>query len=458
MSESEEAEVEPSEIGKQEVEPRYDEEFDVVVVGAGLAGTAAALTMAEEDLDVLMLERGSTPGAKNVFGGVLYTPRIDDLVGIEDAPVQRYVAEKKLGLLTDHDEVAYSFKPGSWHEEPHNHSYTVLRGDFDEWFAEQAEEAGVTLVTETTVQGLRRDPDGTVSGVETDRPEGRISAPIVVLAEGANSLVSEREDLKDEPDRETMAVAAKEVLDLPKEKIEDRFQLLEGAGAAHQYFGKGAVGEGFGGGFVYTNKRTVSVGVAYRTEDAASTEETPEEVLNAFKSHPAIAPLVADARTEEYSAKMIPEGGDEAVPDLVHDGAVLVGDTAALVFNNGVHLEGTNMAVESGYQAGKAVAEALEAGERSAEALSSYRESLEDSYVMKNLEHYSWFHDTVAEDREFVFEELPEALVEAQEEYFRVDDAPKAEHVSDAKQRMKQAFGGWLGLLKFAWRYRKMIR
>ncbi len=453
-----ELDVEPSEIGKQEVEPDYDGEFDAVVVGAGLAGCAAALSMADEGLEVLVLERGSTAGSKNVFGGVLYTPTLEELVPWEDAPVQRYVAEKKLGMLTDEDEISYSFKPGSWHEKPHNHSYTVLRGDFDGWFAEQAEDAGATIVTETTVTGLQRDDEGAVTGVETDRPDGDVEVPVVVLAEGANTLLAEKEDLKEKPDGGEMAVAAKEVLELPREKIEDRFNLLEGAGASHQYFGEGAVGDAFGGGFVYTNKRSISVGVAYTVEDAGSKQRTPEQTLNDFKTHPAIAPLVRDARTKEYSAKMIPEGGYDTVPDVVHDGAVVVGDAASLVLNNGVHLEGTNMAVESGVLAGRAVAEAIEDGDTSKAALQSYRDELEDSYVVQNLRQYEWFHSLVAEDREFMFQELPKALVDANEEYFRVDDTPKAEHGERAKQRMKSAFGGWTGLIKFAWRYRRVIR
>ncbi|MFW6265883.1 MAG: NAD(P)/FAD-dependent oxidoreductase, partial [Halanaeroarchaeum sp.] len=164
--------------------PNYDNDYDAIVVGAGPAGSAAALTMAKQDLDVIMIERGAYPGAKNVFGGVLFTPTIRELVDdFSEAPIERYVAEKKFSMLSNEDETALSMKPGAWHEEPHNDSFTILRGDFDEWFAEQAVEAGATLVTETTVTGLLRQ-DGRIVGVETDRPDGRMRAPYVVLAEG----------------------------------------------------------------------------------------------------------------------------------------------------------------------------------------------------------------------------------------------------------------------------------
>jgi len=436
-------------------EPNYDDAFDAVVVGAGLAGSAAALTMARDGLDVLMIERGSAPGTKNMFGGVLYTSTLRDLVELDDAPLERYVAERRYGVLTERDETAVSIRPGAWHTDPHNDSYTVLRGDFDAWLADQAAEAGAVLVTETTVTGLLRDGDG-ICGVETDRPDGDIRAPMVVLAEGANSLVGEAEGLKDTPDRKDVAVAVKEVLKFDKEVIEDRFRLHDDAGAAYQYFGNGAVGAAFGGGFIYTNKRTVSVGVAYRIEDAVHGQK-PAETLDAFKRHPAIAPLVRGGRVLEYSAHAIPEGGADAMPTLVHDGAVVVGDAAGLVLNNGIHLEGTNMAIESGYHAGKAIADAHAAGHHSASALAAYPAALEDSFVVENLEHYGWFHEEAAADRALLFERLPKALAEAETEYFKMDRTPKAQHASNAKSKLLGALGGYVGVARLAWKYRKVL-
>ncbi|KAB1187300.1 MULTISPECIES: FAD-dependent oxidoreductase [Haloferax] len=436
--------------------PNYNDTYDAIIVGAGLAGTAAALTMAREGLDVLMLERGPAPGTKNVFGGVLYTPTIRELVDIDSAPMERYIAEKRFSMLTSNgDETAVSMRPGAWRDEPHNDSYTVLRRRFDEWFAKQAVEAGATLITETTVTGLIRDGHKIV-GVETDRPDGEIRAPVVVLAEGANSLVSEGADLKDRPEREEVAVSVKEVFKLDRETIDDRFHLDGDAGAAYHYFGDGAVGEAVGGGFVYTNKRSVSVGVAYRIEDAAH-GQTPEATLNAFESHPAVAPLIRGGRRIEYSAHVIPEGGAKAMPDLVHDGAVVVGDAAGLVLNNGVHLEGTNMAVESGYHAGKAIVAAL-ADDRSDEAaLAAYPRDLEDSFVVQNLRHYDWFQRTIADDRQFLFEDLPRALADAETEYFKMDRSSKDEHTDAARDRLLDAAGGWFGAAKRAWRFRRML-
>ena len=443
----------------QEEAPNYDNDFDVVVVGAGLAGSAAALTLAEEGLEVVMIERGSYPGSKNVFGGVLYTPTIRELTDLDDAPLERYIAEKRFSMLSHDDETAVSLKPGEWHREPYNDSFTVFRGDFDDWFAEQAVEAGATLVTKTTVTGLIREGGGIV-GVETDRPDGEIRAPYVVLAEGGNSLVSEGANLKPTDARKNVAVAVKEVLEFPERDgiIEDRFRVVGDAGVSYHYFGEGAVGDAFGGGFIYTNQDTVSVGVAYNLEDSARNDQSPEETLNLFKSHPSVAPLLRGARTIEYSAKTIPEGGIDSVPDLVHDGAVLVGDTAGLVLNNGIHLEGTNMAVESGYYAGKAIAKAADSGRTSADALESYPKTLENSYVIKNLERYKWLIDTVEEDRELVFEKVPNMIADAGAKYFTMDRQPKEAHAKAAKQRVLETLGGYRGAAKLALRYRKMVK
>ncbi|MFP4530335.1 MAG: FAD-dependent oxidoreductase [Halodesulfurarchaeum sp.] len=438
--------------------PNYDDYFDAIVVGAGLAGTAAALTMAKQDLEVLVIERGNFPGAKNVFGGTMYTPRVRELTGedFEDAPVERYLGEKRFGLLSAEDETAMSIKPGAWHEEPHNDTYTVLRGNFDEWFAEQAVEAGATLVTQTTVTDVLRE-DGSIVGVETDRPDGTIRAPVVVLAEGGNSLVSEAAGLKEPDPPENVAIGVKEVRKYGRETIEERFGLGEDDGAAYHYFGEGACGGAVGGGFIYTNKRTLAIGLAYTISDAIEDERKPDEVLSDFKEHPAIAPLVKGGRVVEYSAKAIPEGGASAVPELAHDGAVIVGDAASLLLNNGIHLEGTNMAVESGYLAGQAVAEAVEAGRTDAAALQGYPDRLEDSYVMENLRNYDWFGDFAHGEKQFLFEQLPRALTEAELEFFKQDYEPKETHAKRAKHMLLRAVGGWTGAAKKAWKYRKLL-
>jgi len=136
---------------------------------------------------------------------------------------------------------------------------------------------------------------------------------------------------------------------------------------------------------------------------------------------------------------------------------VIVGDAAGLVLNNGVHLEGTNMAVESGYHAGRVIADANARGRTDADALEAYGRALEESFVVKNLERYAWLQETVEEDRELLFETMPTAFADAGAEYFRMDREPKAEHANRAKRAVIDALGGWRGLAKLALRYRKVV-
>ena len=179
-------------------------DFDAIVVGAGPAGAASALTMARGGLNVALLERGPYPGAKSLMGGVLYTNVLEKLVPDfrqAGAPLERYVAEKRLSVLSDKAETGISFRTEEWDAEPHNHSWTVLRARFDRWFGEQAEKAGAELICGVVVDKLLKDEQGRVVGVETRMPEGedpaggRLTAPIVVLADGANSLLAEAEGL-----------------------------------------------------------------------------------------------------------------------------------------------------------------------------------------------------------------------------------------------------------------------
>jgi electron transfer flavoprotein-quinone oxidoreductase len=146
------------------------------------------------------------------------------------------------------------------------------------------------------------------------------------------------------------------------------------------------------------------------------------------------------------------------------------------VLNNGIHLEGTNMAVESGYHAGQTVVDAIRSGPTATASggaadavadggatvrrsdLEAYPEALEDSFVVQNLEHYEWLIDRVTEDRELLFADLPEALSDAAAEYFAIDREPKQTHAERAKRRVLQTIGGVRGALKLGWRYRKLIR
>src|SRR6266480_2456688 len=148
------------------------ERFDVVVVGAGLAGTAAAYLLANAGLRVVCIERGDEPGTKNVMGGVLYRQPTEKVIPgwWREAPIERPIVEERMWMLTEDSMVQAGFKSMRYAEEPYN-AFTVLRVKFDKSFADKATAAGAVLVTNTVVEDVIRE-DGRVVGVRTGREEG----------------------------------------------------------------------------------------------------------------------------------------------------------------------------------------------------------------------------------------------------------------------------------------------
>ena len=156
---------------------------------------------------------------------------------------------------------------------------------------------------------------------------------------------------------------------MPKEIIEERFNLTDGSGCVTEIVGapmKGITGLGF----IYTNKNSVSIGLGVNIDELKKHKLTPNDLLNQLKEHPSIAPLIKGGELLEYSAHLIPEGGFNSIPKLYGDGVMVVGDAAMLVDN--VHWEGTNIAMMSGMLAAQTAIEALEKNDFSAKLLSLY--------------------------------------------------------------------------------------
>jgi electron transfer flavoprotein-quinone oxidoreductase len=420
----------------------------VIVVGGGPAGLAAAMTLARRGFpDVIVLERGTACGAKNVMGGILFTPSLERLIPRiweTDAPLERPVTRRTFSLLSADSSADFSFRAGSFARPPHNHSFTVLRGKFDRWLAGRAAAAGVTILTGVTVDGLLRDDRGRVTGVRTrveegtDPAEGHLEARLVILAEGANALIAEREGLRPKILPHDAAVAVKEVISLPEERIRDRFSLGEGDGEGREYYGEAAGGM-FGSGFIYTNRESLSVGVAVSVRDLSARGITPNDLLERFKAHPSVAPLLAGGETLEYSAHLIPEGGYHRLGRLCDDGLLVVGDAAGLVNVSPYH-EGANLAIASGIMAAETALEALTAGDTGAEALAAYRRRLEESFVLKDMEKYADLPGFLKENPQLLAA-WPATLLSALQDLFTVSEEPKAALEARATGRIMREIG-----------------
>ena len=357
------------------------------MVGAGPAGNAAAYTLAKGGLKVLQIERGEYPGAKNVQGAILYADALEKLIPDfrDDAPLERHVVEQRIWMMDDTSHTGMHYRSDDFNEERPNR-YTILRSQFDRWFSSKVREAGAILLCETTVTELLKDSKGRVIGVLTDRHGGPILADVVVLSEGVNGLVGQRSGLREELKPKTVALAVKETHFLPQEVVENRFNLTGDAGVVIEAMGtitKGMTGTAF----IYTNRESISVGIGCMVSDLADAGVKPYTLLDSFKRHPSVAPLIAGSEVKEYAAHLIPEGGYNAMPEIFGEGWVVAGDAAHLV--NAVHREGSNLAMTSGRIAGETIVWLKRRREPTTAAnLAEYRRRLEDSFVLKDMKKY----------------------------------------------------------------------
>lgn len=428
-----------------------NEKFDAVIVGGGPAGAAAALTMAKAGLSVVLLERGEFPGAKNLFGGVLYRKQIEEHVPEfwkeRNAPIERHIIEQRIWLMGKQSMVTLGHRNEAY-KEPYN-CFTGLRVKFDQWFANKAVEAGALPVYETVALDVIREGDRVV-GVKTDRDDGDLYADVVVIADGVNSLLGKAMGIHKEWKPDEVSLAVKEVISLPKEKIEDRFNLEGDEGVTIEFMGETSLGMA-GMGFLYTNKDTISLGIGVMVNHLRDKRIKPYELLESVKQHPMLRKLIQGGETKEYSGHLIPEGGYNSVPPLSGAGWVVAGDAAQLV--NFVHREGTNLAMTSGKLAAEAIIEAKAKGDFSAASLRRYDEKIRESFVLKDLKKYRGMHQFLKdEDPEMLFDKLPRAANEAAYNMFLVDGVTKAEKQKKAMQLMKDAAGGTMNLLKLGYK------
>ena len=356
------------------------EKFDVIIVGAGPAGSAAAYSLAKMGFNVLMVERGKYPGAKNVMGGRMYAYALNRLIPEfwKEAPIERKVTHEKLTLQGEKASFTLDFMDEELREPPN--SYTILRGKFDQWFAGKAVEAGATLVSSIRVDDLIWENNritGIVAGTDS------IQANVVIAADGAVSLLSEKAGLK-KFDVLQFALGIKEIIELPEKTIEERFNLASGEGAAQLFVGHCTKGIP-GGGFIYTNKTSLSVGIVVYINSLIEKKIESHELIREFNTNPAVAALIEGGKILEYSAHVIPETSRS---ELFTDGMLVVGDAGGLIVNSGITLRGIDMAIASGVAAAEAVKKAAQENDFSKQSLSYYEELLKRDFVLQDKETF----------------------------------------------------------------------
>ena len=413
------------------------EKFDAIVVGAGPAGTTAALVMARAGLKVALIERGSYPGAKNMFGGVFYFSEVLNQLIPEfwkEAPIERRIVRRVTAFMTPQASVSMDYENSNFGKAPYN-GVTLLRSRFDRWYAQKAVDAGAFLIPETVVDDVIRE-GARVVGVKTRRDQGDLLADVIIAADGVNSLLAEKAGLKPEKQlhKHSLSVTAKEVLALPQETIEERFNLAPDEGVAIDYIG--SCTEGIqGAAFLYTNKSSLSLGMATDLNSLREHKISIADLVEKFKEHPSIKRLIKGATLKEYSGHLMPEAGIHMMPKLYTDGMLVAGDAAAMVFYTGLNLEGVNFAMASGYYAAEAVKAAKARNDFSANSLAQYRKLLEDSFVLKDLKSFSNSSPMLANKRFYTV--YPDLMCTLMENMFRVDGKPRKKMWSIMRQSMK---------------------
>jgi len=432
------------------------EKFDVIVVGAGPSGNAAAYTAAKAGLSVLQIERGEYPGSKNVQGAILYSDALERIIPDfrEDAPLERHIIEQRMWMLDDTSFVGTHYRSEDYNKPPYNR-YTIIRAQFDKWFSSKVREAGALVVCETTVEELLLDGQRVI-GVRCDRLGGDVFADVVILADGVNSTLARKAGFHGEIAAGNVALAVKEILFLPEEVIQQRFNLKEEEGVVIELLG--TVTDGMvGTGFLYTNKDSLTIGVGCMLSDfkANPNRTSPYTLLERLKSHPSIAPLIDGGEMKEYCAHLIPEGGFNAIPRIYGDGWMIVGDSGGFV--NAAHREGSNLAMTTGRLAAETVITAKAAGlEMNAKTLKGYKDRLDESFVMKDLHKYRRMPEVLHKNPQF-FTQYPELVSRAARTLFTVNGVDKRTKEREIAASFRQT-RSLTGLIKDAFNVWRAVR
>jgi electron transfer flavoprotein-quinone oxidoreductase len=411
------------------------DKIDAIVVGGGLAGLSAAYKLAEAGKQVILLERGDAPGSKNVTGGRIYVgPVRKYLPGIVDsAPFERHVVKEMLTVLDDNSALSCEYTNAKWRQEPYM-SYTVLRARFDSWFADQAAAKGAFIIPKKKVESLLWE-DGKVAGIKSGSEE--IGAHVVIAADGALSFMAEQAQMRGSHKPGNLAVAVKEIYQLDEKVIEDRFGLENNEGAAGLYMGSVTQGM-FGGGFLYTNRDTLSVGLVLGIHQLASNDRGLDapSLMESFTGRPEINRFIKGGELKEYSAHVISEAGIGTMPKLVTGGMLIAGDAAGFALNLGLTVRGMEFAVASGVMAAETAIEALDKNDTSAAALSGYEKRLRESFVLPDMETFRNAREVL--DRQRLFTVYPRFICELFDELFTIDDRPKEGLYASAKRVAKK--------------------
>ena len=394
-----------------------EEKFDVIIVGGGITGCVAAYLLAQAEMEVLVVERAEEAGQKAVTGGRMYGHAMEKIFpGFgEEAPVERKIVREKISVLSESNAFTVEYDDDDMRK-PEMASYSILRANLDPWLTEKAEEAGAMFIHGIRVDKIIQDENGKACGVLAGEEE--MYSDCVLLADGVNSLLAQQLGLKKELQPKQVAVGVKEVIRFGEEEINKRFGVKDGEGVAWLFMGdvtNGAVG----GGFLYTDKDALSVGIVETIEEIGYGGVAPRDMLERLKQHPSVRDYLVGGELQEYSAHLVTEGGYDMIPQLYGDGVIVAGDAAALVMNLGFTIRGMDLCAESARLAAETIIAAKEKGDYSKASLALYEKKLNESFIIRDMKHYRKMPAFI--DNHRIFEKYPGMIDEMMRGLFLVD-------------------------------------
>jgi electron transfer flavoprotein-quinone oxidoreductase len=363
----------------------------------------------------------------------------------EDAGWDRYINHRRLTFMDEQSAFSIDFKSSHFNKTPYT-GVVVLRSKFDRWLADKVQKAidasdyamDSFIATNILVEEVLIE-DGKAVGIRTG--DEKFYADSVIIAEGVNNLLTRQAGLQDKyVPADHILTGVKEIIRFDQNVLEDRFQLSGKSGMSNEFVGFATDGVE-GGGFLYTNKDTLSVGLVLGLKDLRDKGRKPHDILNIFKQHPVITDMIEGGEVVEYSAHVVSSGDKRLMPEkLYKSGLVVCGEAANLLMNAGKAIQGMDYAMRSGILAAEVIVDAKQANDFSEASMKKYQDALQDSYVMKDINNFQdavhLLHDPAMSQK------MPNLICDFGRNFFSIKNEPtkKARHMLSSSVKKHSSY------------------